>query len=432
MNHTHSALVALLLAASSAQAGAPRIARSDPADGAKGVSVDVGALQITFDQDMAAGSHSICTVPGAKFPPLRLKGSPWRNARTYVLTLNRLAPNTTYTVQLNGPQKQGFRSAAGAPLPVTRITFTTGPGGGGHGMMPFPMMPAVPAWRILNVADDFLRYHDTCKAMLPIARAASWDAMLERKHPALFNDAIYRKKQGAERARFKQWCIDSFWKDVAPKIEAIRTLNGTVPRQVTETVAAFQKAFPDYTPSTDFYVTVSFTFRGKVVDVGGKNVFGIGLDRLDPAKPLEVPVTIAHELFHLYHFATFRPSGGLYRTLWAEGLATYASAVVVPGHHDSTYLGFPGEKMNRCAALLPAMARELKAKMGGSDPRLQRIYFGAEANDTQIPPEAGYYVGLQIARRLAAAHSLRDLARMDAKAVYPLVAGELGRLAEGP
>lgn len=414
--------------AATASAASPRVVRTSPANGAKGVALDVGAVEIVFDQEMAARGHSICTVPGAKFPPLRLKGSPWRDARTYVLTLNPLAPETTYTVQLNSPQKQGFRSAAGAPLPVTRITFSTGQGAG-TGMMPFPMMPAKPAWRIINVADDFLRYHDTCKAMLSIARAASWDAVLEQKHPALFNDAIYRKKQGAERTRFKQWCIDSFWKDVAPKIEAIRKLSAAVPRQIAETVAAFQKVLPDYKPSTDFYVTISFTFRGKVVDVGGKNVFGIGLDRLDPAKPLEVPITIAHELFHLYHFKTFRPSGGLYRPLWAEGLATYASAAVVPGHRDSTYLGFSGEKMNRCAALLPRMARELRAKMGASDPGLQRIYFGAEANATQIPPEAGYYVGLQIAKSLAKARSLRGLARIDAKAVYPLLVQELDRLA---
>ena len=163
--------------------------------------------------------------------------------------------------------------------------------------------------------------------------------------------------------------------------------------------------------------------------MAGKNVFGIGLDHLDPARPEQIEITIAHELFHLYHFQTFRASGGLYRTLWAEGLAVYASAVVVPGHRDSAYLGFDAAKMNRCAELLPALARELKANLSENDPRLHRIYFGAEDNDTRVPPEAGYYVGLQIVKHLATQHAMAKLARMEANAVLRLLGTELDRLA---
>ena len=433
-----STCLTVLALAGVASAAAPRVVRSTPANGATNVPLNVGRLEVVFDQDMHTGSNSVCTVPGRNFPPLRLKGSPWRDARTFVLALNRLEPNTTYTIQLNGPQRQGFRSAGGQPLPVAAITFTTGTGApapnvAGHGMMPFPTMPAAPAgYRIINVANDFIAYHDTCKGMTGVARAASWDAMLEARHRAFFNDAIYRKKQGAERERFKQWCIRTFWGEVAPKIATIRTLNQAIPGQITETVQSFRKQFPDYTPATGFYVTVSFTFRGKVVDVAGKDVFGIGLDRLDPARPEQIEITIAHELFHLYHFRTFRASGGLYRTLWAEGLAVYASAVVVPRHRDSAYLGFPAQKMNRCRELLPAMARELKKEMGNNGPRIKRIYFGAEPNDTPIPPEAGYYVGLQIVKSLARNHSLRELARMDAKTVYQVLARELSRLGGSP
>ena len=285
--------------------------------------------------------------------------------------------------------------------------------------------------RIVNVAADFLAYHQACADADAAERVARWEELLEAKHPDFFRDAVYRKKQGAERDRFKTWCITTFWSDVAPKIAAIRTLADAMPAQIAAVVGSFRKQFPDFKPTTDFYVTVSLTFRGKVMDVAGKPVFGIGLDQLDAKQPHQIQITIAHELFHLYHFQTFSPKGGLYRVLWAEALASYASAVVVPGHRMSGYLGFSGEKMNRCQDLLPRMARELKEKMGENDERLRRIYFGAEPNDTPIPPEAGYYVGWLIAQSLAKKRSLADLARLEAKAVYPLVEDELARLAEG-
>ncbi len=96
----------------------------------------------------------------------------------------------------------------------------------------------------------------------------------------------------------------------------------------------------------------------------------------------------------------------------------------------SAYLGFSGEKMNRCQALLPRMARELREKMGENDEKLRRIYFGAEPNATQIPPEAGYYVGYLIADALAKNRTLSELARLDPTAVYPLVESELARLGQ--
>lgn len=315
-----------------------------------------------------------------------------------------------------------------APSPRPAPSPPTGGVGMGMGAMPFPGAGA-PGPRIVNVALDFIAYHAACAQVGEAERAAKWDTLLEERHPAFFNDALYRGKQDAERQRFKAWCLATFWRDVVPRMGAIRALSASVPAQIPQDIRAFQKVFPDFRPATDFYVTVSFTFRGKVVQVGGKDAFGIGLDFLDPARPQELAITIAHELSHLYHFQSFDPRGGLYRTLWAEGLAAYASAVVVPGHKMSAYLGFSGEKMNRCEALLGQMALELRKNMGENDARLRRIYFGAEPNDTQIPSEAGYYVGYLIIEALAKDRPLAELALLDPKAVYPLVEAQLTRLA---
>ena len=85
--------------------------------------------------------------------------------------------------------------------------------------------------------------------------------------------------------------------------------------------------------------------------------------------------------------------------------------------------------MNRCQELLPEMAAELRREMGSNDERIRRIYFGAEPNDTPIPPEAGYYVGFFVAESLAKERPLAELARLQPRAVFPLIERELARLA---
>jgi len=287
-------------------------------------------------------------------------------------------------------------------------------------------------YRVINVVDDFIAYHQAAGNGGEDRRTALWDSLVEAKNQTFFDDAIYRRKKGQERERYKAYCIRTFWEEVAPAMEYFIALNRDIGPTLDQEVLEFQKHLPDFKPSTDFYLTFSFSFRGKAVGVGGRDVLALGLEFFKDSGSMaerQIRITLAHELFHLYHFQFFSAGGGLYRSLWAEGLATYASAVVVPNLKRSTYLGFPVQKMNQCHDLLPLLAADLKKNMGRADHRLERIYFGAEENGTKVPPEAGYYVGLLIIERLARKYDLAALARMDKDMVFGLVAGELDRLA---
>ncbi len=288
-------------------------------------------------------------------------------------------------------------------------------------------------YRIVNVVDDFLAYYQAAKDQSEEQRAALWVSLVEAEHQAFFDDAVYRRKKGAERERYREHCLNTFWRKIAPDMDYYAGLNKNLKAALEGTLADFRKHFPDFQPNTDFYLTFSFSFRGKAVDVGQQVVMALGLEFFKESGPQaerQIRITLAHELFHLYHFRFFSPGGGLYRPLWAEGLAVYASAVVVPGYKMSAYLGFPGWKMNRCREMLPQLAADLKKNMGQNDYRLQRVYFGAEQNNTEVPPEAGYYVGVLIIQNLARSRNLAQLARMDKDRVFKLLAGELDRLAK--
>jgi len=408
--------------AAEAQAEAPRVATSTPAGGARGVPVSVGHVTIGFDRAMNTKASTLAEVPGVPFPELAKAGPRWVNAKTFAIPLGTLKPNTTYAMQLNGERRKGFASAEAVPLPVTVLTFTTGEAG-------TEGMPASGAgYKILNLATDFVAYYDACQGASPQERTAMWDKLLESRYPDFFAQVLYRNKAGADRERFKKSFITWFWKEGVAKIENVRQMAPTVSGRIVGVMAQFRKQFPDFKPATDFYVTVAYSFKGKVLGLNGKDIFAQGLEDFTPGSP-QLSITIAHELFHLYHFQFFSTRGALYRSLWAEGMASYASDRLVPGHRMSTVLGFSGQKMNTCHDLLPTMAKQLLEKMGEQDKRLERIYFGAEKNDTPIPPEAGYYVGYLVVASLAKPHSLGELAKMDAKVVYALVRRELTRLA---
>jgi hypothetical protein len=288
-----------------------------------------------------------------------------------------------------------------------------------------PVAGPATAPHIVNLVGDFLAYADQCKALDAGQRAARWDAMIEAKHADFINQVIYRKKQGAERERYKRWVIEHFWTDVIGKLDDVRKLNADIAARIAQATAQFRKSFPDFSGVTDYYVTISFGFAGKVDQVNGRAVFAIGLEKFAPDSA-NLEMTIAHELFHLYHFQTFSTAGGLYRQLWAEGLATWASMGCVPGHRYSAYLGFSGEKMNQCQKLLPKMAAQLRQNMGGQrDPKLERAYFGAEDNDMGIPPAGGYYVGLLVCEALSKQYTVAQMARLDADTVYRLVEAQL-------
>jgi len=122
----HFAFALTVFACATAPADAPKITRTEPADGATGVPVGVGVVRVLFDQDMRTNSFTCWKSPQGVFPPpVKENSTIWRDARTFELRLAALMPDTTYYIQLNTDGRQGFRSVAGEPLEVTTIHFTT-------------------------------------------------------------------------------------------------------------------------------------------------------------------------------------------------------------------------------------------------------------------------------------------------------------------
>jgi hypothetical protein len=211
-------------------------------------------------------------------------------------------------------------------------------------------------------------------------------------------------------------------------------------RALAETTERFAKALPDF--RCDFVVHIAPTFgrmdgAGRVV--GGQPALVLGPDVLASYQtPAQLPVFLAHELFHRYHFAAAGFSDDLaerdvtWRTLWAEGLATYASARLNPERPLADALLLPRDLAERATPLLPTLARELGAKLDDIDPpTFARFFEGGDASAKARgwPDRSGYYLGYLVAERLGQRRTLPELAHLQGPALRREIGDALAALA---
>jgi uncharacterized protein YjaZ len=161
--------------------------------------------------------------------------------------------------------------------------------------------------------------------------------------------------------------------------------------------------------------------------VNGRPALVLGVDTIAQVETeSDLPLFIAHELFHRYHLQVggFSDDPGegqpIWRTLWAEGLATYASARLYPDHALADAWLFPRDLELRCRPLLPKLASDL-LRNATPDPALYRAYFAAGERVGDIPPRAGYYVGYRVAELAAREYSLSALAHQKPQQVAPRI-----------
>jgi hypothetical protein len=200
----------------------------------------------------------------------------------------------------------------------------------------------------------------------------------------------------------------------------------------------FIEAFPDFRPSrTIVYLTVSrFQFDGKVPhDHWNSLLFAFdGVAKFHGGNA-PVAVIFSHELFHLYHFQINPPPADpdqvpLYRLIWQEGLACYVSSRLNPSSplHDVLFdprLAAEGPKV------VKSVSRELLKDLESTDD-LPTAEYLTYRNTSATPSRMGYLIGYQIAAKLAARHSLLELAHLRDPELRFMMRREVRLLAEQP
>jgi hypothetical protein len=218
--------------------------------------------------------------------------------------------------------------------------------------------------------------------------------------------------------------------------EADKRLTLAVPEFATR----FVMVFPDFRCDFPVYLTASFGFldgAGRIV--AGRPSLVVGVDTVSKIESVaQLPMFFSHELFHRYHYQAAGFSDDLseknliWKTLWAEGLATYISAKLNPSNSLADALFLPQDLEARSRPLVSKIAAQLAADLDRVDSKNYGKFFqygDPEAERLGWPSRSGYYVGYLLARDLARRHTLAELPHLNGPSLRQEIGEALRRFA---
>jgi hypothetical protein len=288
------------------------------------------------------------------------------------------------------------------------VVLTLGPG----------QARAVEACPVIDVFGDFVALSQRTAGKPPDQQQAEFRSTFLRAHGDLYTHEAIGLSPGPK--------LDARALD---ELETLRTDPALLRQRealagaLSDVTARFGRAFPDFRCDFPIYLAPTFgAMDGAGRIVGGYPAMVLGVDtiaRLEQAP--QIPVFLTHELFHRYHLQAAGFSDDLaerdviWRSLWAEGLATYVSAQLNPDRPLSDALLLPKDLEARAKPLVPVLAREMLSSLDRTDPKLFAAFFlyqDPAAAQAGWPSRSGYYLGYLVARRLAEHHTLPELAHL--------------------
>lgn len=255
---------------------------------------------------------------------------------------------------------------------------------------------------------------------------ALWEQYIEGPREALYRSVVWEVRD------------DPRWRKNRDEMLKVRfarypTLAAAIPGEVSDIESQlraqsirFRELFPGAAavPRAVMVLAPDFDSKSGLLP-DGTPVLALAVDTLALEKA-DLRILLPHELFHLYdsEHAGVRNDGVMPDTrltlpLFAEGLATYVSSVASPGQSDGHYLlqaslgRLPRSRLTTAARafLGVAGAMTLDPVTHAVSPLYARWF---EGNDTPLNPgypnRAGYWLGLNLIRRLRRSYSLQQLA----------------------
>lgn len=217
----------------------------------------------------------------------------------------------------------------------------------------------------------------------------------------------------------------------------IRRLHALFEKEEPAILDRFCQAFPEFAPGkVKIYLMLSlFKFDAKVPSEHPDSLL-IGLDGLARFHGTDAPLSVilSHEFFHLYHFQVNplpkNPDDlPLYRLLWQEGLAVYASQQLNAGASLGDVL-FDQKLAANGPASLPTEAKRLLLCLDSREDDVA-VHFLTKREDGEGPGRIGYLIGYDVVSRLARDRSLASLARLRDPGLRFTFRREVYRLAYG-
>ena len=293
---------------------------------------------------------------------------------------------------------------------------------------------AAASCRVIDATADFWPLVERTAKTTPAEQAAAFRADVIARFPELYTRDVLRMGNSRQLDEEAVVALAAARENRLHARQVLETLTTEIPSYI----ARFRKSFPDFRCDFPIYLMISLGHMdgaGRVVGASPALVLGVDtIDRIET--PLQLRVFFEHELFHRYNYrvAGFSDDPGdrqpIWRTLWAEGLATYVSAELNPDRPLSDAMIFPADLAERAAPQIEQLARVLREN-DAPNPSLYAEYFEAGGAKNAIPPRAGYYVGYRVASLAARRYSLYQLAHLRGAALHRNINRWLNELVNG-
>lgn len=284
-------------------------------------------------------------------------------------------------------------------------------------------MPA----QLIDLTSEFFAFWEEARDRSPEEQRRLWYACYEDRHRQLFSRCGDRHGN----AEALPQALDRF-SNVVPQL----------PETIAQVRAAIDQSEPALTRlfaldrlALHWVLLVGmFWSDGWVVEVEGEPSIFIAVEMITPATPPRIELLLAHEGAHIAH-ARCSPWDDLETLghgLFVEGLATVASAQLVPGYGETTYLWaglettWHGQSLldwlQACQRVWPRVAADLRRDLDSTERAIQDPYFLGSKAPEALPERIGYFAGWRLVSALAAEYSLAALARWSPERIQKAMA----------
>jgi hypothetical protein len=273
-----------------------------------------------------------------------------------------------------------------------------------------------------------------------------WNTFVEAPREAMYQSVVWEVRNHPDWKQHRERALKARF-DQYPGIGAeipkeVRAINVALDVQTKR----FAQHFGDSgQPRAVVVLAPDFDAKSGVLP-NGDPVLALAADTLVLEKA-NLDILLPHELFHLWdaeHAGITNdgvmPDTHLVLPLFEEGLATYVSTVVSPGHTDGEYLfqedlgALPATKLTEAAKRFLSDADVLTidpAKHQTSEAYVHWFEGGRTPYQSDLPNRSGYWLGLHVMRVLARSHTLHDMASWSPAEAEKETRVALARLARG-
>jgi len=276
--------------------------------------------------------------------------------------------------------------------------------------------------RVHNSAPTFVKFWNEASGLPLDQQIEKFDQVVYSTFPDFYD---FKFKKWQKQGKSKREGLSEQFSQYRAIHENFSKRTKTIASLIASNLNSFTKEFPDFNTNLDIYIIHSLgELDGGIRTIDGKSYFIIGIDAIAKyhREILNDSPFFHHELFHVYHAQYFQSTGGLWSSLWMEGLPTYVSSALNPGVSNADILlDVPSDLVGKCEKDINFLWNDVFRLLQSTKNEDYVKYFLLASLDPRIPRRAGYYLGYLVAKELAKTYRLDELAKLDPSEVQRLV-----------